>query len=75
MSKKRSHWKVLSGGVIFFIKHPSTNIQDAFGYVSLKFKEVQSGDINLGVMLQVERMETTEKCFKKGNIQNIFTEV
>lgn len=67
MRKRRSHWKVLNGGVTLFIKHRGRNIQDAAAYVSLKFEEVLSGDINLGVMLSVERMENTEKYFfKKG---------
>ena len=48
-----------------FIKYPSTNFKDAVGYVSLEFKEVQSGDINSGVMLSVERMKNTEKSKKK----------
>lgn len=75
MSKKKSHWRVLNGVVLLFIKHRSRNIQNAAAYVSLKFEEVQSGDINLGVMLSVERMENTEKYFFKkggGHIEHLY---
>lgn len=54
----------MSGGVISFIKHPGAKIKDTVAYVSLKFKEVQSGDINLEAMLSEERMET-QKSTKK----------
>lgn len=55
----------MRGKVTLLIKCPSAHVKDAVGYVSLKFKEVWTGDINLGVMLSVERMENTEKCREK----------
>lgn len=67
----------MRGRVTLLIKRSSAHVKDAVGYVSLKFKEeVWTGDINLGVMLSVERMENTEKCGeKKETYSNSFVKV